>query len=123
MPDIIRNPDDPDHFMTIEPLDGSLRVTRGGMMLAESRDVLRVVEHNGDRTADPVFYIRRTDLTLPLGRVDDKVTHCPIKGDATYYEIGSDIVAWSYETPYEFASALKGRMAFFPDQVDFETLG
>ena len=52
-----------------------------------------------------------------------KTTHCPFKGDATYYSIrdGGEDVVWSYETPYDEMKAIKGRLAFYPDKVELIT--
>ena len=50
-------------------------------------------------------------------------THCPYKGDASYYTIkAGDRVAenavWSYETPYPAMHEIAGHLAFYPDRVD-----
>lgn len=122
MAQVIRNPNDPDHVMAVETVPSRMRVTRGGMVLCDSLDILRVLEQSARGKADPVHYFARTDLALPLGRVDNKVTHCPLKGDATYYELGDEIVAWSYEHPLDFADVIKGRIAFYADKVEIGTV-
>jgi uncharacterized protein (DUF427 family) len=50
-------------------------------------------------------------------------THCPYKGDASYYSIrAGDRVAenavWSYETPYPAMQEIGGYLAFYPNRVD-----
>jgi uncharacterized protein (DUF427 family) len=56
-----------------------------------------------------------------------RVTHCPYKGDASYYNItiGDRLIenaVWSYEEPYEAMKAIAGHLAFYPDKVSIEKL-
>ena len=48
----------------------------------------------------------------------EKTSHCPHKGDASYFSIitknGSiENVAWSYEAPQESVAKIKGHLAFY----------
>jgi uncharacterized protein (DUF427 family) len=47
-------------------------------------------------------------------------THCPFKGQASYFSLmnGPENVVWSYEQPYDEMTAIKERLAFYPDKVD-----
>src|SRR5262249_54367895 len=50
-------------------------------------------------------------------------THCPYKGDATYWTIRggervSENAVWSYETPFASMAQIKGYLSFYPDRVD-----
>jgi uncharacterized protein (DUF427 family) len=50
-------------------------------------------------------------------------THCPYKGDASYYSIPaggerSINAVWSYETPFEAMTQIKEYLAFNPNRVD-----
>ncbi len=53
-------------------------------------------------------------------------THCPFKGDASYFTLSngrtSENAAWSYEQPYDEVSVIKERLAFYPDRVDSITV-
>jgi hypothetical protein len=45
-------------------------------------------------------------------------THCPWKGDASYYHVAvggtcNEDAAWYYPNPYDAASAIKGYIAFW----------
>ena len=44
-------------------------------------------------------------------------THCPIKGEASYYSLKTDEglvenIAWSYQAPLDHAALIKGFLAF-----------
>jgi uncharacterized protein (DUF427 family) len=50
-------------------------------------------------------------------------THCPYKGDASYYTIKVDgreaeNAIWSYETPFPAMKEITGHLAFYPNRVD-----
>jgi uncharacterized protein (DUF427 family) len=53
----------------------------------------------------------------------EHTTHCPYKGDASYYSIQaggerSRDAVWTYEAPFEAMAQIKGYVAFYPDRVD-----
>ena len=57
-----------------------------------------------------------------LSRSEHK-THCPYKGDASYYSIpaGGDRAinaVWTYETPFAAVAQIKDYLAFYPDRAD-----
>ncbi|MDH3713802.1 MAG: DUF427 domain-containing protein [Gammaproteobacteria bacterium] len=113
----IHNPQEPRHFMRVKPVNGCIRILRDGKLLAESEKALRVLEAGRD-LYDPVLYLPREDVVAKLVRAD-KRTHCPLKGQASYFDLYDDNnrvqvaeVAWSYETSFDFASELKERIAF-----------
>ena len=66
------------------------------------------------------YYIPRRDVRMERLERTSYRTHCPLKGDASYYSIkdGPDNVAWSYEAPYDETLAIKGLLAFSPDKVE-----
>ena len=50
-------------------------------------------------------------------------THCPYKGDASYYTIkvgdrAAENAIWSYETPFPAMKEIEGCLAFYPNRVD-----
>ena len=50
-------------------------------------------------------------------------THCPYKGDASYFNIVADGLTaenavWSYERPFPAMGEIKEHLAFFPNRVD-----
>jgi uncharacterized protein (DUF427 family) len=53
----------------------------------------------------------------------DHSTHCPYKGDASYFSIVADgrtvaNAVWSYEQPFPAMTQIKDHLAFYPDRVD-----
>ena len=114
----------PDHPITVEPSAERIVVRVAGRTVADSRNALAL------READypVVHYLPRQDVDPSLLERTDHVTHCPYKGDATYYSIPaggerSTNAVWSYETPYDTMAAIKGYLAFYPDRVDEISLG
>ena len=50
-------------------------------------------------------------------------SHCPYKGDASYYSISVDgrvaeNAIWTYEQPFPGVTQIAGYMAFYPNRVD-----
>ena len=119
----IHNPKEPRHYMRIRPVKGCVRVKRGDRVLAQTNDAVRVIEVAYD-VYDSVTYVPRADISPDLSVVPEKTTHCPLKGDARYFALdGGDPIAWTYNTPFDFADELKGRVAFYRDKVTIEEIG
>lgn len=121
----IHNPSEPRHFMRLKPVTGRVRALRGGEVLADASDATQMIEIGKD-VYDPVFYFPETSLAARLRR-NDRTTHCPLKGDAVYFDLldgAGDVaqasIAWSYPDPFDFAPELTGLIAFYPQFVAFE---
>jgi uncharacterized protein (DUF427 family) len=70
-----------------------------------------------------VFYVPRADARMDLLSKTAHSTHCPYKGDASYYSISAggkqaENAVWSYETPFPAMAQIEGYLAFYPDRVD-----
>lgn len=125
-PGTVHNPHEPRHFMRIKPVDGRVRIRRGGDVLAESDTAVRVLEVGRD-FYDPVFYVPEGDIGVDLARSSAASTHCPIKGEAVYFDLldaaGTPVleaIAWAYPDPVAGAEALAGRVAFDAAHVTIE---
>jgi len=117
----IRNPANPNHFMVIKPVERRVRVFFGERLLADTTGAVWVIEV-GRKAYDPVLYIPAVDLRAALDEID-KTTHCPLKGDASYYAIGGEEVGWAYNQPFDFAAEIAGRHAFWAKKVRIELGG
>ena len=109
------------HRIVIEPKPGRVRVHLGDHVIADSVQVLVLREGS----LPPVFYLPREDVVMGLFQRSTHHSHCPFKGDATYYtvEVGGRRVenaAWSYEMPFSDVAAIAGHLAFYPDKVRVE---
>ena len=107
------------HPITILPNPRRLRILLGGQVVADTTRSLALRE----ASLLPVHYIPREDAVMAAFERSSRVTHCPYKGDASYYSLrvegrrAADAV-WSYEAPFPAVSAIAGHLAFYPDQVD-----
>ena len=104
--------------MKVGPAGVRVRITFNGELIADSRDALRLEEGK----YAPVYYVPRKDVKMERLIRTSHTSHCPHKGDATYYSICNGQTArnavWSYEQPLEGVSAIKEHLAFYPDKVD-----
>ncbi len=109
----------PDHPITIEKTPRRVKVTVAGKTIADSRDALTLRE----ASYAPVQYVPRKDVDFSLLQRTTHTSHCPYKGDASYYSIvpGGDRsvnAVWSYETPNPAVAQIKEHVAFYPNRVD-----
>jgi len=70
----------------------------------------------------PALYFPRQDVRLELFEKTAHRTHCPFKGDASYWtlKVGgavSENAAWSYDDPYDDAAPIREYLAFYPNRV------
>lgn len=113
----------PDHVVGFRPAGVRVTVRLGGEVIAES-DRAVLCEESG---RSPVHYIPMTDTRADLFRPTATRSHCPFKGDASYWSVsagGKDArdAAWSYDLPYDEAAPIRGHVAFYPDRVDSITV-
>jgi uncharacterized protein (DUF427 family) len=109
----------PDHPITITPNPHRIRVVLGGFIVAETTNALTLEE----AALPPVHYIPRADVHMDLVERNAHKTHCPYKGDASYFVVTAgglvrENAAWSYEHPYPAVSSIAGHLAFYPAKVD-----
>jgi uncharacterized protein (DUF427 family) len=113
-------PPPPGQALYLEPTPKRLRVQVAGETIADSRRALMLHESG----LQPVYYFPPQDVRADVLEPSDKHTHCPKKGDASYYTIrvGDRVVknaAWYYpEVIPDAPPFLKGLIAFYFDRVD-----
>jgi uncharacterized protein (DUF427 family) len=109
----------PDHPITIARNADRVRVMLDGHTVADTKRALTLRE----ASYKPVLYIPREDADMSLLQRTEHTTHCPYKGDASYYSIragerAAENAVWSYETPYPAMQEIAGYLAFYPNRVD-----
>ena len=107
-----------DHPITIVPYAGRVVVRFAGEIVADTSSALELRE----ASYRPVIYIPRADADLQFYERSDHTTHCPYKGDASYFHLTaagrrSDNAVWTYESPLESVKQIAGHVAFYPDKV------
>lgn len=117
-PGFVQNPD---KKITIEPHKGRVTVKSKDVVIAASSRA-KLLKEDGYA---PVLYIPFEDIAFAnLERTTTK-THCPFKGDATYWRLGGSgdpthDVMWAYENPYDEMAEIKDHGAFYTDRVKVE---
>ena len=101
----------PDYRIDFVPGPGRVRVTFNGVTVADSGRAMEMLEG----AYAPVYYLPREDVRMDLLRRTDHRSHCPYKGDASYWTLSvgereAENAVWSYEDP------LLGRRATYKSQ-------
>jgi len=76
----------PDHPITLEENPRRVVVRFAGRVVADTTRALTLRE----ASYPPVQYVPREDAEMTLLRRTDHATHCPYKGDASYYTIAAN---------------------------------
>jgi uncharacterized protein (DUF427 family) len=111
----------PDHPITITANPKRVRVSAGDVVIADTTHALTLKE----ASYPPVQYVPRSDANMALLKRSERTTHCPYKGDASYYSVVADgktleNSSWTYETPFPAMAEISGHLAFYPDKVKIE---
>lgn len=107
------------HAITIENNPKRVKASLNGKLIADSQRALVLREGK----LPPVSYIPRDDVTMGYLHRTDHSTHCPFKGDASYFTVSingetADNAVWSYEAPLSSVGDIKDHLAFDPDKLD-----
>ncbi len=111
----------PDHPISITANPKTIRITANGVVIAETAHALSLKE-----AGYPVVqYVPRADANMALLSRTGRSTHCPYKGDASYFSIDADgqtlaNAIWTYETPFPAMTQIAGHLAFYPNKVTIE---
>jgi len=105
----------PKHRIFYADFPRRLRAVVGGKVLFDTEGAKLLYETG----IGPVPYIPIGDYDASLLERSDKSTHCPFKGDASYYSVGEVRNAiWEYNDPNPEAAWLKGYAAPYWDKMD-----
>ena len=108
-----------EHRVDLVPVDNRIVVEFNGETLADSTEAVRVDETN----YSPVYYLPRHAVRMDVMHPSDHHTHCPYKGDASYFSVEvngklAENAVWYYEEPIREVHGLKGLVAFYPEKID-----
>jgi uncharacterized protein (DUF427 family) len=105
------------HYHLADPYPYEMRITIAGHEVARSTRAL-VLKEVGKSLYNPTFYVPAADVDLELfEREVGYTTHCPIKGDASYWRFrgsgdGIERAAWSYDAPVDYSEMIAGHFGF-----------
>jgi uncharacterized protein (DUF427 family) len=107
------------HVLYFEDSPRRVRAVFGGETVADSRRV-KLMHEKGYL---PVYYFPRSDVRMDLLEATDHTTHCPFKGEASYWSVKvGDRVAenavWGYPEPIASAPPLADYLAFYWRMMD-----
>lgn len=113
----------PDHPITIIANPRRVRVSLGGVVIADTASALKLQE----ASYPAVNYVPRKDANMAVLARTERVTHCPYKGDANYFSVVADgktieNAIWTYEAPFPAVAEISGHLAFYPDKVTIEEM-
>jgi len=104
-----------------EKVPQTVRIVFNGQEIVNTNNAVRVLE----TSSPPTFYIPREDVKSngTVTQAQGKSSHCPWKGDATYWDITvgdktSEAAAWSYEDPIPAFQNIRSYLSFYPGRVD-----
>jgi uncharacterized protein (DUF427 family) len=103
----------------VVPSTAHVRVVHRGVVVAQSNEVLRVLE----TSQPPTYYIPRYDVRQDLIVPSRSASLCEWKGIGTYWSLRIDghvdlDVAWGYQHPMPDYRQIAGYLAFYAQKVD-----
>ncbi len=113
------DPPPPGWAVYLEPTPKRIRVELGGQTIADSRRAMLLHESG----LQPIYYFPPGDVRADVLEPSDRHSHCPKKGQASYFtlRVGERVVkdgAWYYPAPLDGAPPIKDLVAFYWDRVD-----
>ena len=107
------------HTITITANQHRVRVIHQGVTFADTHTGLTLSETG----CSDVFYFPRADVNMARLIPSSHTTHCPFKGEASYFHLHTEDetienVVWSYEAPLEGVRQIAGYLAFYASRVD-----
>ena len=114
----------PDHPISITPSDVRWQARFEGEVIADSTRALVLQE----ASYPPVVYFPKADVAMDHLAATSRSTHCPYKGDASYFSISLDgetaeNAVWAYEMPYPAMAEIAGLVAFYPNIAQIAEVG
>jgi len=103
----------------VEPSAAHIQVIFNGVVLADTRRALRVLE----TSHPPVYYLPPADVQKQYLIRSARRSLCEWKGYASYYAIAvgeriAENAAWSYPDPAPDYAAIRDHIAFYPQLME-----
>jgi len=107
------------HAVILEPSPRRVRVMFNGETIADS-SAMQMLHEDGHL---PIYYFPVDDVRMDLLEKTDHSTHCPYKGDSSYWTVRvgdreAENAVWGYEDPLPVQPALKRLVAFYWGRMD-----
>jgi uncharacterized protein (DUF427 family) len=111
--------DGPRHRLLLHPFPRRVRAHFAGEVVLDSTRGALLHESN----ILPRLYVPLEDVRADLLERTDHRTHCPFKGDASYWSVRvgerlAENAVWTYEDPIDEASWLRGLVSVYPERMD-----
>lgn len=103
----------------LEPANKHIRIIFNGVVIAETRRAMRVLE----TSHPPVYYIPPDDIRMEFLRAGTGRSICEWKGEAAYYTVEvegkrAENAGWCYPNPTRDFGAIKDHVAFYAAPMD-----
>lgn len=101
------------------PTDRLVRVELAGVVIAETRGAIRVLE----TSQAPAFYLPPDDIDWGPLDASDGASFCEWKGQADYVaavvgDVRVEDAGWRYRSPTPAFESIRDHVAFYPQKVD-----
>ena len=116
----IHNPANEAHFATLERVQGAVTVSVGEAVLCKTENAILLSETSPRGKYPSVLYFPKADIADSLQLVAGRTSHCPLKGDASYYSFEGEEVGWIYDRPLSSAPMLADYVGFYSDKVNIK---
>ena len=109
----------PGHHISVMDANSHVVITLEGEVVADSMNVKLLKE--GD--LPPRYYIPQDDVRMDLLVPTQTSSHCPFKGDASYWSVQVDDkthedIVWSYASPIPAVADIAGLLSFYNERVE-----
>ncbi|MCY4612326.1 MAG: DUF427 domain-containing protein [Nitrospira sp.] len=107
------------HAITIKRNPNRIKVSFNGTVIAETTRALVLQEG----PLPPATYIPREDVQMSYLQRTDHSTHCPFKGNASYFSVSvgdqtAENAVWAYETPIDAVAQIKDCLSFYVEKLE-----
>lgn len=110
------------HYSVIDAYNRKVTLKYKNEIIAVTTNAL-ILKEVGKSVYNPVFYLPKEDVQINLEAESGRQSHCPIKGDASYWNVEGDFTenyfAWSYEEALPRAKKIQGYIAFNMQYITF----